>query len=62
MDGEEYEKHRIFNVVLGEPKIIHFEKTHITNLDTVENLEMRRILEAGKPALGESYFFDQVLD
>ena len=58
MDGEEYEKHRIFNVVLGEPKIIHFEKTHITNLDTVENLEMRRILEAGKPALGKSNCFD----
>lgn len=53
VDGEEYEKHRVFNVVLGEPKIVHFEKTHISNLDTIENEEMRRILEAGKPALGE---------
>lgn len=53
VDGEEYEKHKVFNIELGEPKIVHFEKTHISNLDTIENVEMRKILEAGKPALGE---------
>ena len=40
--------------MLGEPKVVQFEKTHISNLDSVENEEMRKILEAGKPALGNS--------
>jgi len=38
--------------VLGEPKIVEFEKSHISNLGTIEDEEMRKIVEAGKPALG----------
>lgn len=52
-DTEEYEKHKKFNVYLGEPRIIQMEKATISNLDSVEDEELRRILEAGKPALGE---------
>lgn len=52
-DGEEYEKLKKFNVFLGEPRIIQCEASHIANLDSVEDEELRKILEAGKPALGE---------
>lgn len=52
-DGEEYEKNKKFNVYLGEPRIIQLEKATISNLDSVEDEDLRRILEAGKPALGE---------
>jgi len=52
-DGEEYEKCKKFSVFLGEPRIVQMEKATISNLDSVEDEELRRILEAGKPALGE---------
>ncbi|XP_057315192.1 sodium/calcium exchanger 1-like isoform X2 [Hydractinia symbiolongicarpus] len=53
VDREEYEKHRVFSVVLGEPKMVRCETAHISNLDSIENDELRKILEAGKPALGD---------
>jgi solute carrier family 8 (sodium/calcium exchanger) len=53
IDKEEYDKNKCFNVFLGEPRVIHCEAAHISNLDSVEDEELRRILEAGKPALGE---------
>ena len=53
VDKEEYEKNKKFNVFLGEPRVIKCEAAHISNLDSVEDEELRRILEAGKPALGE---------
>jgi len=58
VDGEEYEKHKVFRVVLGEPKIIQCEAAFISNLDSIEDPEIRRILEAGKPALGDHKFAD----
>lgn len=53
IDKEEYDKNNRFNVFLGEPRIIQCEAATISNLDSVEDEELRRILEAGKPALGE---------
>lgn len=54
IDREEYEKHKVFTVVLGEPKIVQCEKAHISNLESIEDQELRKILEAGKPALGDN--------
>jgi len=53
IDKEEYDKNKRFNVHLGEPRVIQCEAATISNLDSVEDEELRRILEAGKPALGE---------
>ena len=52
VDREEYEKSKMFSVVLGEPKIVRCEEAHISNLDQIEDVEIRKILAAGKPALG----------
>ena len=52
VDGEEYEKDKVFKVVLGEPKIVQFEQSHIANISSIADEEMRKIVEAGKPALG----------
>ena len=53
VDHEEYEKDKVFKVVLGEPKIVRCESSHISNLDSIQDLEIKKILEAGKPALGK---------
>lgn len=53
VDHEEYEKDKAFKVVLGEPKIVRCEAGQISNLDSIQDLEIRKILEAGKPALGK---------
>jgi len=53
IDREEYEKNKSFKLVLGEPRIMRMEEAHISNLDSIEDEELRRILEAGKPALGD---------
>jgi solute carrier family 8 (sodium/calcium exchanger) len=53
VDREEYEKNKSFNVVLGEPRIVKIEnQTKISNLESVEDLKLRAILEAGRPTLG----------
>ena len=56
VDHEEYEKDKVFKVVLGEPKIVRCEAAQISNLDSVQDLEIKKILEAGKPALGKLTF------
>lgn len=53
VDHEEYEKDKVFKVVLGEPKIVRCEAGQISNLDSIQDLEIKKILEAGKPALGK---------
>lgn len=52
VDREEYEKDKVFNIVLGEPEVVQCDEANITNLDSVEDEMLRKILEAGKPALG----------
>jgi len=54
VDREEYEKDKTFTITLGEPEVIACEAMNITNLATIEDEGLRKILEAGKPALGEN--------
>jgi solute carrier family 8 (sodium/calcium exchanger) len=54
VDREEYEKDKVFHIVLGEPEIIHVQEAKISNIDAIEDEGLRKILEAGKPALGEN--------
>jgi len=54
VDKEEYEKDKTFHVVLGEPVVIQVEEAKIANIDSIEDEGLRKILEAGKPALGEN--------
>merc|ERR1719283_335766 len=51
---EEYEKDKVFHIVLGEPEVIHCQEAKISNIDSIEDEGLRKILEAGKPALGEN--------
>ncbi len=54
IDREEYEKNRNFEIVISEPKLVHSEsQAHIPDLRDVKDAEMRKIIEAGKPTLGE---------
>ena len=53
MDREEYEKDKVFNIILGEPIVVQVDDANISNLASVEDESLRKILEAGKPALGE---------
>lgn len=54
VDREEYEKDKVFNIVLGEPEVIQMDEANISNIASVEDESLRKILEAGKPALGEN--------
>ena len=54
VDREEYEKDKVFHIVLGEPEVIHCQEAKISNIDSIEDEGLRKILEAGKPALGKS--------
>jgi len=54
VDREEYEKDKVFHIVLGEPEVIHCQEAKISNIDSIEDEGLRKILEAGKPALGEN--------
>jgi len=54
VDKEEYEKDKVFHIVLGEPEVIHCQEAKISNIDSIEDEGLRKILEAGKPALGEN--------
>eukprot|EP00794_Sanderia_malayensis_P019950 gene19950-21904_t len=54
IDREEYEKNRNFEVVIGEPKLVHSDsQAHIPDLRDVKDDDMRKIIEAGKPTLGD---------
>jgi len=54
VDREEYEKDKTFHIVLGEPVVVHCQEAKISNIDSIEDEGLRKILEAGKPALGEN--------
>lgn len=55
IDREEYEKKKFFKVVIAEPKLAHAEsQAHIPDLRDVKDVEMRKIIEAGKPTLGNN--------
>lgn len=53
IDREEYEKKKSFKIVISEPKLVHAEsQAHIPDLRDVKDVEMKKIIEAGKPTLG----------
>lgn len=54
VDKEEYEKNKTFSIILGEPVIVQMEDAKISNIASIEDEGLRKILEAGKPALGEN--------
>ena len=55
IDREEYEKKKSFEVVISEPKLVHAEsQAHIPDLREVKDVEMKKIIEAGKPTLGKT--------
>jgi len=54
VDREEYEKDKVFHIVLGEPVVVSCEEATISNIESIEDEGLRKILEAGKPALGEN--------
>lgn len=54
VDREEYEKDKVFHIVLGEPVVVSCEEANISNIESIEDEGLRKILEAGKPALGEN--------
>ncbi|XP_065069657.1 sodium/calcium exchanger 1-like isoform X1 [Rhopilema esculentum] len=54
IDREEYEKKKSFKVVISEPKLASGEsQAHIPDLRDVKDAEMKKIIEAGKPTLGD---------
>ncbi|XP_065661167.1 sodium/calcium exchanger 1 isoform X2 [Hydra vulgaris] len=53
VNREEYEKAKTFTVVLGEPKIVGKLNSTITNLSSIKDDDLRRVLEVGKPTLGD---------
>ena len=58
IDREEYEKDKSFQIVISEPKLVHTDSlSHIPDLRDVKDMEMKKIIEAGKPTLGEFRLF-----
>ena len=54
MDNEEYEKHRVFKIVLGEPEIVQSGDTNSDALALLRdgNDRLSQIIQAGMAALG----------
>jgi len=54
VDREQYEKNKTFTLILGEPEVVSCEAANITNIASIQDEGLRKILEAGRPALGEN--------
>ena len=59
IDQEEYDKNKLFELFIGEPKLIMQEgdEHKIPDLSELEDEEMKRIIEAGQPTLGKRFVF-----